>query len=66
VADALEDNKAIVAIEWADLFPALWPHRVMVIEICHGEEGNHRHVSVWCRGLDVGKLASWLNGSQAA
>lgn len=63
VIDALADADSVCAIEWAELFPDIWPQRTLVIEIGHGVEDGKRVVRAFSRGLDTARLREWLSSS---
>jgi len=63
VADAMGDVGAVCAVEWADLFPAIWPERVVAIELSHGPGEEDRTAVVSARGVDRKALRAWLEAS---
>lgn len=63
VIDALAATDSIVAIEWAELFPDIWPPKTLVIEIGHGVASGERVVRAWSRGLNASALVEWLRES---
>lgn len=62
VSDAVEDPAAISAVEWADLFPDIWPERTVVVWLGYGAGEDERVANVWVRGGGQARLSAAIAG----